>query len=227
MWTRSLRADPVQQYGKRKSVRNVRHSRRSRFRPDRAQWGRCVPRKEGRPANHHEFRTDWQQNGQTVETSCHRPRQRQSHCKQPGNLSRLRAHLGAWLRYRQMCCLRMDSKTKAEIPSVGGRGDGQSRQDDFPVELQQFRADKFTHFFLLLILVAATVVFFKMIKAFLVPIILAAVFAGLFFPFYSWLLKKARGRKSLSAFICCLTLSLGLLVPAYAVANLVACEAVR
>jgi len=44
-------------------------------------------------------------------------------------------------------------------------------------------------------LVAATVVFFKMIKAFLVPIILAAVFAGLFFPFYSWLLKRARGER--------------------------------
>src|SRR6266545_7903047 len=122
----------------------------------------------------------------------------------------------------------MDSKAKPEIPSTGGRADEQSRQEGLSARrLQQFRTDKFTHFFLLLILVAATVVFYKMIKAFLVPIILAAVFAGLFFPFYSWLLKRARGRMSLSAFICCLTLSLGLLVPAYAVANLVAREAVR
>jgi predicted PurR-regulated permease PerM len=122
----------------------------------------------------------------------------------------------------------MDAETKTEIPSMGGRADGQSRQEGLSTRrLQQFRTDKFTHFFLLLILVTAAVVFFKMIKAFLVPIILAAVFAGLFFPFYSWLLKKAGGRKSLSAFVCCVALSLGLLLPAYAVANLVAREAVR
>jgi len=122
----------------------------------------------------------------------------------------------------------MDSETKTEIPSSGGKADGQVRQEGLSSRrLQRFRADKFTHFFLLLILVTTAVVFFKMVKAFLVPIILAAVFAGLFFPFYSWLLKRARGRKSLSAFICCLTLSLGLLVPAYAVANMVAREAVR
>ena len=115
----------------------------------------------------------------------------------------------------------MDSETKTEIPSTGGRADEQSRQEGLSTRRsQQFRTDKFTHFFLLLILVAATIVFFKMIKAFLVPIILAAVFAGLFFPVYSWLLKKAGGRKSLSAFVCCATLSLGLLLPAYAVANL-------
>ena len=111
---------------------------------------------------------------------------------------------------------------------MGGRADEQSRQEGLSTRRsRQVRTDKFTHFFLLLVLVAATVVFFKMIKAFLVPIILAAVFAGLFSPFYSWLLKTARGRKSLSAFVCCLTLSLGLLVPAYAVANMVAREAVR
>ncbi len=122
----------------------------------------------------------------------------------------------------------MDSETKTEIPSTGGRADEQSRQEGLSTRRsQQFRTDKFTHFFLLLILVAATIVFFKMIKAFLVPIILAAVFAGLFFPVYSWLLKKAGGRKSLSAFVCCATLSLGLLLPAYALASLVAREAVR
>lgn len=122
----------------------------------------------------------------------------------------------------------MDSKAKAEIPSNGGRADEQVRQEGLSsLRLQRFRADKFTHFFLLLILVAAAVVFFMMIKAFLVPVILAAVFAGLFFPFYSWLLKGTRGRKALSAFVCCATLSLGLLLPAYAVANVVAREAVR
>jgi predicted PurR-regulated permease PerM len=89
------------------------------------------------------------------------------------------------------------------------------------------RAEKFGRYSLLLIVLLAGAVFFNMIKAFLVPIILAGVFAGLFYPFYLWLLKITRGRKALSAFACCAVLSLGLLVPAYAVANLVAREAVR
>src|SRR6185436_1734729 len=65
------------------------------------------------------------------------------------------------------------------------------------------RAEKFAHHSLLLFVLAAGIVFFTVIKAFLVPVILAAVFAGLFYPFYSRVLKFARGRKALSAFFCC------------------------
>ena len=95
------------------------------------------------------------------------------------------------------------------------------------LRLQRLRVDKIAHYCLLLILLAAAVAFFEMIKAFLVPIILAAVFAGLFFPFYSLLLKRTHGRKSLSALVCCAVLSLGLLLPVYAVVNLGTREAVR
>src|SRR5262245_16098478 len=119
-----------------------------------------------------------------------------------------------------------DSEKEAEIPSPTGRA-GQSPLDNSSVQLQQLRADKIAHYALLFIVLGAAVLFFIMIKAFLVPIILAAVFAGLFFPFYSWVLKRARGRKALSAFVCCAILFLGLLLPAYAVANLMTREAVR
>src|SRR6185503_5041034 len=95
------------------------------------------------------------------------------------------------------------------------------------LRLQRLRVDKIAHCCLLLILLAAAVAFFEMIKAFLVPIILAAVFAGLFFPYYSLLLKRTHGRKSLSALVCCAVLSLGLLLPVYAVVNLGTREAVR
>ena len=88
-------------------------------------------------------------------------------------------------------------------------------------------ADKFARYSLLLIVLAATVVFLSMIRVFLVPVILAAVNVGLFSPFYSWLLQRMRGRRSLSAFVCCATLSLGLLLPAFVVANLGSREAVR
>jgi len=122
----------------------------------------------------------------------------------------------------------MDSETRVETQSTAGPAREQSGQDG-PSSLrwQRLRADKFARYFLLFFVLGAAVLFFNMIKAFLVPMILAAVFAGLFYGFYSWLLKKTRGRKALSAFVCCATLSLGLLLPAYAVANLVAREAVR
>lgn len=87
--------------------------------------------------------------------------------------------------------------------------------------------DRFARYSLLVLVLAAGVVFLIMIKAFLVPVILAAVTAGLFFPLYSWLLKSTRGRRSLSALVCCATLSLGLLAPAFVAANLTVREAVH
>jgi predicted PurR-regulated permease PerM len=93
--------------------------------------------------------------------------------------------------------------------------------------LQRLRAEKFARYSLLLIVLAAAAIFLNMVKVFLVPVILAAVFAGLFYPFYTRLLKITHERRALSAFIACAALSLGLLLPAYAVANLVAREAVR
>ena len=88
-------------------------------------------------------------------------------------------------------------------------------------------AEKFSRYFLLALVLAVGVAFLYMIKLFLVPVILAAVFAGLFYSLYRWLLKMTRSRRGLSALLCCLILSLGVLGPAYAVANMVAKEAIR
>ena len=82
----------------------------------------------------------------------------------------------------------IDSETKAEVLLAAARATGQSQQDASSLQLQRVRADKIAHYALLFIVLGAGVLFFIMIKAFLVPIILAAVFAGLFFPFYSFLL---------------------------------------
>lgn len=88
-------------------------------------------------------------------------------------------------------------------------------------------AEKLSRYFLLFLLIGTGVVFFNMVKIFLVPVILAAVFAGIFYPFYKWLLAAFRQRRGLSAFVCCVILLLGLLIPAYFVANLVAKEALE
>jgi predicted PurR-regulated permease PerM len=66
-----------------------------------------------------------------------------------------------------------------------------------------------------------------MIRIFIVPVILAAVFAGMFYPFYNRVVKFTRGQRALSALICCIVLSLGLILPGYGIANLVAHEAVH
>ncbi|MFQ5771475.1 MAG: AI-2E family transporter, partial [bacterium] len=92
--------------------------------------------------------------------------------------------------------------------------------------LRKLRAAKFSRTYLLLLLFIITVLFFNLIKIFLVTILLATVFTALFYPFYEWLLKLLRNNRTLSAIICCLALLLGLMVPVYIVADLVSNEAI-
>lgn len=66
-----------------------------------------------------------------------------------------------------------------------------------------------------------------MIRAFLVPVILAAVIVGLSYPAYAWLLEHTQGRRSLSSLLCCAGLLLGALLPIVLVVNLAAREATR
>ena len=63
-----------------------------------------------------------------------------------------------------------------------------------------------------------------MTKLFLVPVVLAATFAGLFYPLYTKLVHWTRGREGLSALTSCIVLLVGLLVPAYIVTDLVVQE---
>lgn len=86
---------------------------------------------------------------------------------------------------------------------------------------------KISAYFLLVLLLGTGVVLFEMVKLFLVPVVLAATFAGLFYPLYRKLLKWTRGRDGLSALVCCLVLLIGLLVPAYIVTNLVLQESLH
>jgi predicted PurR-regulated permease PerM len=84
---------------------------------------------------------------------------------------------------------------------------------------------KFGQYLVLFMVIAIGVLFFKMISDFLIPVILAAVFCGMFYGFYQKMVTFTRGRKGLSAALCCLLLFLLLLIPVYLVANLVSKEA--
>ena len=98
--------------------------------------------------------------------------------------------------------------------------------DDRLETLKRLKAEKFSRFFLLVVLIGIGIVFFNMLKIFLIPMILAAVFVVLFYPFYGWLLKVSRNKKSLSALVCCLILLLGLITPVSIITNLVSGEAI-
>ena len=81
-------------------------------------------------------------------------------------------------------------------------------------------------YFFIAVLIGTTVVFFRMVRVFLVPVLLAAVFATLFYPLYEWFLRRLRGKKTLAAFFCCFVLLLGLIIPLYVVVDMVTREAI-
>jgi predicted PurR-regulated permease PerM len=89
-----------------------------------------------------------------------------------------------------------------------------------------FRKEKMARYFLLIVLVITAVYFIKMISFILLPVFLAAVFSGLFYPLYRLILKITRNKRSVSAFLCCLVIILGILIPVYVIGDLVAREAV-
>jgi len=91
---------------------------------------------------------------------------------------------------------------------------------------RRLRVERVSRYLLLVVLIGIGVIFFNLVKIFIIPAFLAAVFAGLFYPFYQWLLKLFRGKQGVSAFVCCLILLLGLLIPIYIVANMVSSEAI-
>ena len=85
---------------------------------------------------------------------------------------------------------------------------------------------KLSRYFFVAVLIGTAVLFFRMVRLFFLPVLLAAVFATLFYPLYEWLLKALRGRKTLASFLCCLLLLLVLVVPLYLVAEMVTREAI-
>ena len=97
-------------------------------------------------------------------------------------------------------------------------------QQPEPQQKPPLQSDNFRRLFLLILLVGITIIFLNMVKIFFLPVLLAAVFATLFYPFYRWLTKVFGNRRSLSAILCCLILFLGLLTPIYVVAYLVSKE---
>src|SRR5687767_9258365 len=86
---------------------------------------------------------------------------------------------------------------------------------------------RFRQAFLLLLVAAISVAFFAMIRGFLVTILLSAIFAGLSYPVYQWVLHRLGGRKAIAAFATLVLLLALVMAPLLAVLGAGATEALR
>lgn len=87
--------------------------------------------------------------------------------------------------------------------------------------------DRFQKIFLLLLVIAVTALFARMLKSFLMSILLAAIFSGLAHPVYRRLLARLRGRRALASVTTLTLLVLLIVLPLGAVLGVVAAQALR
>ncbi len=80
--------------------------------------------------------------------------------------------------------------------------------------------------FLLVLVILLLISFLYVVRAFIIPVLTAGVFAGLFYPLYRWFLKLFKQKKSLASIITCLVLLLGLIIPLVFIGKMVADEAI-
>lgn len=88
-------------------------------------------------------------------------------------------------------------------------------------------ADSHRRNFLTVLLVVVSVAFIVMMKRFLVPLLLAAIFAALVSPLYRWLLRLFRGRRTLSSLTTLLVVFLVVVVPLTLFAGILVGQAVQ
>jgi predicted PurR-regulated permease PerM len=86
---------------------------------------------------------------------------------------------------------------------------------------------RFRQAFLILLVIAISTAFIAMIRAFLLTILSAAIFAGLSYPVYQWMLKRVGGRKGLAAAATLALLLVLVMAPLLAVLGAGANEALR
>jgi predicted PurR-regulated permease PerM len=85
----------------------------------------------------------------------------------------------------------------------------------------------FRNAFLVLLVVAMSVAFFAMIRAFLLTILMAALFTGISYPLYRRMVRAFRGRARLAALATLLILLALVIAPLLSILGVAAAEAVR
>jgi predicted PurR-regulated permease PerM len=91
-----------------------------------------------------------------------------------------------------------------------------------PVDPEKFRKG-----FLLLLVVGISLIFFAMVRGFLMAVLLAAIVSGLVHPVYRWLVKVLRGRQAAASVITTLAVFVIIVVPLMGLAGIVVAQAVE
>lgn len=86
--------------------------------------------------------------------------------------------------------------------------------------------EKFARSFLVLLVVGISIVFFFMIKGFLMAVLLAGIFSGMAFPLYTRFLKLFKGRKALSSATTIFLVLLVIVIPLTGFLGVAASQAV-
>jgi predicted PurR-regulated permease PerM len=84
---------------------------------------------------------------------------------------------------------------------------------------------RFRNSFLLLLTLGISILFLAMIRGFLMAVLLAAIFSGMAYPLYKWILKRLRGRRAWASGATILLLLLIIGLPLIGFLSLVAAQA--
>lgn len=118
-----------------------------------------------------------------------------------------------------------ETPAQEDLATGSPAGAGASSADPPPPVVTAERNWRFQRFFLIALLLGVGVVFVWTVRIFLQPILLATVFATLFFPLYEGILRRFGGRRVLASLTTCVVLVLGFLGPLYSVGHLVFLQA--
>ena len=100
------------------------------------------------------------------------------------------------------------------------------RKSNKDIKKNIIKKEKLNLIVLLLLFIIITILFFNIIKFFLIPIILAITFATLFYPLYKKWLKLLRNKNTISALTFCFLILTCFFVPLYFIGDLVVDQAV-
>lgn len=85
--------------------------------------------------------------------------------------------------------------------------------------------DRFRKTFLLIVVAAISLLFFLMIRGFLMTLLLAAVLAGLMFPVFRWIERQVRGRSNLASLLTLVLMVVAIFGPLGTLAGIVVQQA--
>ncbi len=90
-----------------------------------------------------------------------------------------------------------------------------------------FDERKFNRYFLLVTFVLVLFAFFSLIKVFILQIIIATLMTILIYPLFRGILKLTKGRRNISALLCCAIVVIGILLPLIFISRLVIVQSVE